>query len=404
MRSHRLTFAILAFLSVLPALPADESDGSKVYKKVIHSVVWIRSNHNEGPVTGSGTLVDKDKRLVLTNYHVVEDNPRARVFFADFRDGKAIAEKKHYTDRADRLAISGRVIATEKTVDLALIQLDRLPDGAEAVPLAPKVPEPGQSVHSIGNTGKSDALWGYVPGKVRQVYKHHWSAQLGANRVLRCRGEVVETDSATNPGDSGGPLLNDNGELIGVTHGGATNAQLLSTFISLTEVQKLLKSEGVRGTKVEVSKPADPPAKREKAAQVADGGKFFTPETVKKLQTAIDDLREKHKVDLLVETFAAVPKEDLDKVRDMKPSDRTAYARAWATKRGKAENISGVVVLICNDPKTLYIAISPDAKAKFPDDLNSKLVKAMTEGLKAEKPDAAIQEVAKMIGESIKAK
>ncbi len=395
---------ILASLAAIPTLRADDSDGSKVYKQVIHSVVWVHSTRDRGLATGSGTLVDKQKRLVLTNYHVVEDNPRAKVYFADFRDGKAIAEKKHYTDRADRLAISGRVIATEKTVDLALIQLDRLPEDATAVPVAPKVPEPGQSVHSIGNTGKSDALWGYVPGKVRQVYKHQWSAQLGSNRVLRCRGEVVETDSATNPGDSGGPLLNDKGELIGVTHGGATNAQLLSTFISLTEVQKLLKSEGVKGTKVEVSKPADPPAKREKPAQVADGGKLFTAETVKKLQTAVDELREKHKVDLLVETFSAVPKEDLEKVRDMKPSDRTAYARSWATKRGKAENISGIVVLICNDPKTLYIAISPDAKAKFPDDFNPKLVKAMTDGLKNEKADAAILEVAKLVGENIKSK
>ncbi|MBX3399727.1 MAG: trypsin-like peptidase domain-containing protein [Gemmataceae bacterium] len=389
----------LAVLTASPVARADDNEGSKVYKKTIPSVVWIHSTRDRGLATGSGTLVDKQKRLVLTNYHVVEDNPRAKVFFPDFRDDKPIAEKKHYTDRAARLAIPGRVIALEKSVDLALIQLDRIPDGTNAVPLATKTPEPGQSVHSIGNTGKSDALWGYVPGKVRQVYKHQWSAQLGPGRILRCRGEVVETDSATNPGDSGGPLLNDKGELVGVTHGGATNAQLLSTFISLSEVQKVLKSEGVSTAKADTPK-ADPP----KTKVVADGGKFFSAETMKKLQASIDELKEKKQVDLLVETFAAAPKEDLEKVRGMTASERLAYARSWATKRGMAEKVSGVVVIVSADPKMLYVAFSPDSRSRFPDDFNGKLVKTLTEGLTNEKADAAILEIAKMIGETVKPK
>ncbi len=392
----RFALPLLATLFV-PAVRADDSDGSKVYKKAIPSVVWIHSTRDRGLATGSGSLVDKEKRLVLTNYHVVEENPRAKVFFPDFRDEKPIAEKKHYTDRAARLAIPGRVIALEKSVDLALIQLERLPDGANALPLATKTPEPGQSVHSIGNTGKSDALWGYVPGKVRQVYKHQWSAQLGGGKLLRCRGEVIETDSATNPGDSGGPLLNDQGELVGVTHGGATNAQLLSTFISLSEVRNVLKSEGVSTAK------ADPP-KVEKPKSVADGGKFFSADAAKKLQTSVDELKEKKQLDLLVETFASAPKEDADKVRGMKADERLAYARSWATKRGMAEKVSGVVVLISADPKMLYIAFSPDARARFPDDFNGKLVKTLTEGLTNEKADDAILAIAKMIGETAKAK
>lgn len=393
----QLVLATFSILTAIPLLRADDSDGSKVYKKVIPSVVWVHSTRDRGLATGSGTLVDKEKRLVLTNYHVVEDNPRAKVYFPAFRDDKPIAEKKYYTERASRLAIPGRVIHIEKSVDLALIQLDRIPDGTNAVPIAMKTPEPGQSVHSIGNTGKSDALWGYVPGKVRQVYRHEWSASLGSNRILRCKGEVIETDSATNPGDSGGPLLNDKGELVGVTHGGATNAQLLSTFISVSEVKKVLKSEGVTTTKAEAPKV-------EKAKSVSDGGKFFTPETLKKLQGAVDELHEKKKVDLLVETFSSAPKDDLEKVRAMKSDERLAYARSWATKRGKAENVSGVVVLISADPKQLYIAFSPDAKARFPEDFNGKLVKTLTEGLGNDQADAAILEVAKMIGETVKAK
>ncbi len=396
----RLILCACGLSVFVPVGTAQDNAGSKVYKQTIPSVVWIHSTRDRGYSTGSGSLIDVKKKLVLTNYHVVEDNPRAKVYFPDFRNEKPIAEKSHYTDRAGRLAISGRVIAIEKSVDLALIQLDRIPDDAKAIPLSKSVAEPGQSVHSIGNTGKSDALWGYVPGKVRQVYKHQWSAQLGSNRVLRCRGEVVETDSATNPGDSGGPLLNDQGELIGVTHGGATNAQLLSTFISVSEVKKLLQKEGVGGAKPSNPEP-DKPA-RQKALTLHDGGKFWTADTTKKLQTGIDELFTKHKLDLLVETYPSAPNEDLVRVQKMTAADRTAYMRSWVTRRGKAESVRGVVIIICSDPKSLYVAISPDEKKRFPEEFATKLAKVLTDGLKDQKADQAILEVLRLTTQSLK--
>ncbi|QEL13475.1 trypsin-like peptidase domain-containing protein [Limnoglobus roseus] len=402
----RRAMVLLTLLVAGPTVRADDSDGAKVYKKVIHSVVWVHSTRDKGLATGSGTLVDREKRLVLTNYHVVEDNPRARVFFPYFRDGKPIAEKKYYSDRAKDLAIAGKVIAVEKTVDLALIQLDHLPAGVTAVPVAAQSVEPGQTVHSVGNTGKSDALWGYVPGKVRQVYKKEWRAKLDGNRILRFKAEVVETDSATNPGDSGGPLLNDKGELVGVTQGGAVDAQLVSTFVDVTEVQRLLRSEGVKTTKADEPKKTSPTgeSKRDKPATVADGGKFFTEETVKKLQDAVNDLHAKQKVDLLVETFATVPKDDLEKVKGMKPDERTKYMREWATKRSTAETVSGFVVVVCKEPRNFYISSSPDVAARFPADFDQKLIKTLLDGLKNQKGDDAILEVAKMVKDNVKAK
>ena len=71
------------------------------------SVVWVHSTRGRGLATGSGSLIDRGRRLVLTNYHVVEDNPRANVFFPAFRDGQPVSEKKYYLDRASRLGIPG---------------------------------------------------------------------------------------------------------------------------------------------------------------------------------------------------------------------------------------------------------------------------------------------------------
>ena len=59
----------------------------------------------------------------------------------------------------------------------------------------------------------------HTPGKVRQVYRKQWKAEVDG-RVLEFSGEVVETDSATNPGDSGGPLLcsvGDRWTIFGIT-------------------------------------------------------------------------------------------------------------------------------------------------------------------------------------------
>lgn len=397
----RRVFVLLTLLLAVPAVRADDG-GATVYKKTLHSVVWVISPRDRGEAQGSGTLVDREKRLILTNYHVVEDHPRAKVFFPYFRDGKPVAEKSYYKDHAKDLAIGGKVIAVEKTVDLALIQLDHLPSGVTAVPVAAKSVEPGQTVHSIGNTGKSDALWGYVAGKVRQVYKKEWRAKL-EDRTLRFKAEVVETDSATNPGDSGGPLLNDKGELVGVTQGGAIDAQLVSTFVDVTEVQRLLRSEGVKTAKAEEPKKPEAP-KRDKPVKAADTAKFFKDETVKKFQDEVKELYEKKQLDFLVETYAVPPKDELEKVKAMKAEERQKYMKDWATKRGKAEGVSGIVIVILKEPKNFYVATSPDANPRFPSDLNHRIITRLTDGLKNNKADDALLEIAQWVKDEVKPK
>src|SRR5579885_2157067 len=212
MRPLLAALALTLAAAPAPASAQEAGGGAKVYRQAVPSVVWVHSTRDRGLATGSGSLIDRDRRLILTNYHVVEDNPRATVFFPVFRDGQPIPEKQYYRDRKDRLGIRGRVVAVDRQADLALIQIESVPAGVKAIPLAPASPEPGESVHSIGNAGKSDALWGYVRGTVRQVYRKKWKAQLEPNKVLTFEAKVVETDSATNHGDSGGPLLNDKGE------------------------------------------------------------------------------------------------------------------------------------------------------------------------------------------------
>jgi len=245
-----LSFVLLA-LATQPA----HAQGDKIYDRILKSTVWIIVPMKDRPApqggfyfrSGTGTLIDGQKKIVLTNYHVVQEATEIVVLFPAYgKDGKIVPERKHYLDMLSKgQTIACKTIAKEPSVDLALITLEGIPNGAKVMALAKDAVSPGQQIHSVGNPGASGALWVYTPGKVRQVYQKQFKSG-GEGVELYIDAKVVETDSPTNPGDSGGPLVNDRGELVGVTQGGARNAQSVSTFIDLTEVRTLLKKYSIR--------------------------------------------------------------------------------------------------------------------------------------------------------------
>jgi S1-C subfamily serine protease len=245
----------IAMCLIAGPIHAQSDNTEKLYQRLLRSTVWVVVPKNKSPgtnryvvTTGTGSLVDKARRLVLTNFHVVgRDTETVLVAFPVYQNGKtvAVAERSFYQNLLSTgRGIRGKVIAREPKCDLALIQLEKVPEDAWQLPLAPQSPSPGQDVHSVGNPGQSGALWVYTAGKVRQVYHHKWRADAG-NDHLDLEAEVVETQSPINRGDSGGPLVNNKGQLVGVTQGHLLNAQDLSLFIDVSEVKKFLKSKNL---------------------------------------------------------------------------------------------------------------------------------------------------------------
>jgi hypothetical protein len=178
----------------------------------------------------------------LTNYHVVGDKDSAIVYFPMYEKGKLVAEKQTYMTRGH--AIPGKVIAKDSKRDLALIQLEgAIPSEARTLKLSKDSPSPGQRVHSVGNPGASGALWVYTPGSVRQVYhnKFRAAAQNGED-LFEVDAKIVETASGVNQGDSGGPVVNDKGEMVAVVQGhlDEAKARSYSIFIDVSEVWALL--------------------------------------------------------------------------------------------------------------------------------------------------------------------
>jgi S1-C subfamily serine protease len=399
-----------------PAPPPADA-GATVYRKVLGSTAWVHSDRGGGRVaTGSGSLVDRGRRLVLTNYHVVGDVKKATVFFPDYgADKKAIPERKHYLDRAGKLGISGEVVEVDKEGDLALIRIDRVPDGVHELTLAASSPDPGEPVHSIGNPGKSGALWVYTPGKVRQVYSKKWKAKLDEKTVQTFEAKVIETDSPTNPGDSGGPLVNDKGELVGVTQGGAIDAQSLSIFVDLSEVKRLMNRRSVQALRstepaavATQVKDKDPPKKdkepakphREAVLKSKDDGKFFSEEAWKKVQPAAEKMLKEKNMDLLVETFAVTPKGDADKLKAMTAAEREKFFKEYAEERCKAEKINGVYVFACKNPGFLWVELSGPATSAFPSGFGSILSRKMLAQFKEKKYDDGLKDALNLILET----
>jgi S1-C subfamily serine protease len=242
-------FALIAAIAIAPGVArAQES----VYKKALKSTVFIVCQIEGGMAMGSGSLVDAEKKLILTNYHVVAGTKDLIIFFPRFdSSGKLIPEKNAYMAmyRNGSGYQLGKVLAEDRKHDLALVQIPEVPPNVPALKLAKDSPEPGDRVHSIGNPGASDAVFCYTDGSVKAVY--NIKAMTGGGRreklAFELDSRVIETTSPTNPGDSGGPLMNSNAELVGVTQGGikAEVANSISYFIDVSEVKALLKSKGI---------------------------------------------------------------------------------------------------------------------------------------------------------------
>jgi S1-C subfamily serine protease len=287
------------------------AQAEKVYDKILKSAVWVVVPHPDKAVggkvpfsMGTGTLIDAQKKIVLTNYHVVTEATEIIVFFPAYKDKKIIAERKHYLDMINNGGgIKAQTVARDKKVDLALVQLASVPEGTRVMPLARDSVSPGQSVHSVGNPGASLALWVYTPGKVRQVYQKQFKAGNDPSALLDIDARVIETDSPTNPGDSGGPLVNDNCELVGVTQGGARNAASISTFIDMSEVKTLLTKSRIRP--VVASATPEKPSPAKKPEKPATPAKTESPEeraerlASVKLQRAKDFAEDGNKKDAL---------------------------------------------------------------------------------------------------------
>jgi len=186
--------------SAAPAFDAEEQQNIAVYKKALPSVVNITATEVHfdffyGPVPlsgqGSGFILNKDG-LILTNNHVIGNAQPGNIEVT-------LPDKHQY---------KATVVTVDKGHDLALLKINApnlvpatLADTSAGLMV-------GQRVYAIGNPfGLEGTMTRGIISAIRSVRGPENNPIEGA----------IQTDASVNPGNSGGPLLNSRGEVIGIT-------------------------------------------------------------------------------------------------------------------------------------------------------------------------------------------
>ena len=181
MKNLLILFAILSLSLPSKAFDRDEMTTISIYEKINPAIVCVDSHVSDGLSCGTGCIIDK-RGIILTSAHVIEDENCVIVTMSNGQNYKARVLKRFGDNR-----------------DIALLKIDTATD-LKTVKLgnSEKI-KVGQKVLAIGNPfGFSGTLTQGIISRIDYV----------KNRI--------QTDAAINPGSSGGPLLNKNGEIIGI--------------------------------------------------------------------------------------------------------------------------------------------------------------------------------------------
>jgi S1-C subfamily serine protease len=156
-----------------------------------------------------------------------------------------MTEKKKYIERVKAgQALKGTVLHKDKTRDLALVRLDKVPPDVPALPLARNSSKVGESIIKILNPSKVNAVFATVDGQVRGVAVVDHVVDSG-DGSLRIKTKMVQTVHPLGADDSGGPVIDRRGYLVAVEISGHSGVQNVNNAIDVTEVHALLKEKKI---------------------------------------------------------------------------------------------------------------------------------------------------------------
>lgn len=160
-------------------------------RQIEPSIVAVSAASRFGPAgEGSGVIVRSDG-VIVTNYHVIDGTDAVEIALADGSQIPAV------------------IAATDPVSDLAILRVER--DDLPAAQLADDYPQVGEPAIAIGNPlgFESTVTAGIVSGLGRSIPAR--SAQGGLSLV-----DLIQTDAAISPGNSGGALVAADGRIIGI--------------------------------------------------------------------------------------------------------------------------------------------------------------------------------------------
>jgi S1-C subfamily serine protease/Tfp pilus assembly protein PilF len=179
----------------LPNLPKPD-EGKKltakeIYQKAVWSVVLIKTSKG----SGSGVCVGK-KDIIITNHHVVADGGDIEVYTYIIKDSAAVKMP----------VVKASIIFQSAKQDVAVLKLEKAPEHLEPMLVATANPAAGDKIYAIGS-----------PGLGEEILEQSISQGLISGKVRKIEGEpYLQHSAAVNPGNSGGPVVDEKGRIVGI--------------------------------------------------------------------------------------------------------------------------------------------------------------------------------------------
>jgi hypothetical protein len=183
---------------------------------------------------GSGFVVDA-KGLVVTNYHVIEGAKHATVTFAD-----------------KKILVVDGFVAVNVSKDLALLHVQSHNKELPALRLAESLPAKGDRVFAFGAPmGLSGSVSDGIVAAIRPGHEVRLTLLRLAHRDIYhdvlgydMDAQWIQTTAPISPGNSGGPLVNGNGEVVGVNTWVCASGQNLNFSLSVLHLREFLAAAG----------------------------------------------------------------------------------------------------------------------------------------------------------------
>ena len=213
-------------------LPAGREPIENVVKRVLPAVVNVTTDLFEtrggGQGVGTGFVVRSDG-VIITNCHVVEQANKITVFTSD----------------ADPKQFDARVIGSDCLHDLAVLKIDAT--GMPTVSLGSSDDlQLGQRVVALGYAlaleGGPTVTSGIVSSLNRTITAQdpNCAIETCGSNLTRTYSNVIQTDAAINHGNSGGPLVNMQGQVVGINSAGDDSAENIGFAIAIDSVKQTL--------------------------------------------------------------------------------------------------------------------------------------------------------------------
>lgn len=221
---------------------ANFTEGSiaDVASKVSSSVVAIeteiqtttsyfgRSYSSTSAAAGTGVIVSKDG-YILTNQHVIDEATKINVILADGTTYENV-----------------KLVTIDPLNDIAFLKIDNVSDLPAATLGDSKTITVGQQVIAVGNAlgqYQNTVTAGIISGTGRTI-----TASDSTGYKTETLNDMIQTDAAINSGNSGGPLVNAAGEVIGINTATSSDGENVGFAIPISSVKGMLNSLLENGT------------------------------------------------------------------------------------------------------------------------------------------------------------